>query len=45
MAASLAAEADVAGLMLLEAMIGDRAFTENTAAQPRRSPPGWTSVA
>ncbi len=32
-AACLAAEADVAGVMLLEAMIGDRAFTENAAAQ------------
>jgi len=32
-AAFVAAGADVAGLVLLEAMIGDRAFTENAAAQ------------
>jgi len=32
-AAFVASEADVAGLVLLEAMIGDRAFTENAAAQ------------
>ena len=32
-AAFVAARRDVAGLVLLEAMIGDRAFTENAAAQ------------
>jgi pimeloyl-ACP methyl ester carboxylesterase len=32
-AAFVAAEVDVAGLILLEAMIGDRAFTENAAVQ------------
>jgi pimeloyl-ACP methyl ester carboxylesterase/DNA-binding SARP family transcriptional activator len=32
-AAFVAAGAEVAGLVLLEAMIGDRAFTENAAAQ------------
>lgn len=32
-AAFLASATDVAGLILLEAMIGDRAFTENAAAQ------------
>lgn len=32
-AAFVAAQTDVSGLVLLEAMIGDRAFTENAAAQ------------
>ena len=32
-AAFVASEADVGGLVLLESMIGDRAFTENAAAQ------------
>lgn len=32
-AAFVASQTDVAGLILLEAMIGDRAFTENAAAQ------------
>src|SRR5262249_53625859 len=34
-AAFVAAQADVGGLILLEAMIGDRAFAENAAAQAR----------
>ena len=33
MAAFVACQTDVAGLILLEAMIGDRAFTKNAAAQ------------